>query len=68
MNELLPYFDTYLRQKKICPVCNQAISTEDYCVINLPQGIRVLHHSCLKEVKVGGCLAQIEIIYPKKSI
>lgn len=58
-----PYYKNYLKQGSKCSLCGMKISPGEYCVINTPEGIRVIHRKCIGNVKVGGCYAQIEVIY-----
>lgn len=64
--ETRPYYENYLKQGSKCFVCSMEITPKEYCVINTPEGIRVIHQKCIGNVKVGGCYAQIEVIYENK--
>ncbi len=58
-----PYFDKYLKQGGKCSQCCQEINPVDYCAVNTPGGIKVIHRECLRAIKVNGCYAQIEVLY-----
>lgn len=63
--ESLPYYENYLKQGSKCSVCGGKITPGEYCVLNTPGGIRVVHRQCTGNIKVGGCYAQIEIVYKR---
>jgi len=58
-----PYYNKYLKQAGKCPLCREEIEDHEYCVINSPDGVMVIHKRCLSNVRVSGCYAQIEILY-----
>lgn len=59
----LPYFNSYLKQGSCCCICSKTIAADQYCVVNTPEGIKVIHTYCLKDLPVGGCMAQIEVLW-----
>lgn len=63
-----PFYDTYLKQGSKCSHCGREIASPEYCVINTPAGVKVIHGGCLREVKVGGCQAQIEILVKRSRL
>lgn len=58
-----PYYNKYLKQGNKCTLCGQQITPQEYCVINSPEGVKVIHRSCMGNLKVAGCQAQVEVLY-----
>lgn len=58
-----PYYGRYLKQGHRCTVCTDEIMLDEYCAVNTPEGVQVIHKSCLGNIRVNGCHAQIEVLY-----
>lgn len=67
MGKELPHYKSYRKQGQKCPVCGHAIEPADYCAVNTPEGIKVIHNSCRSKLFSQGCSDKFEVLYPKNT-
>ncbi|MFZ5640493.1 MAG: hypothetical protein ACOY4Q_07360 [Bacillota bacterium] len=47
------------KTKQKSAVCGAEIASGEYWAVNTPQGVKVIHGECFKNMQIDGCHAQV---------